>query len=705
MADAVIARGYLQVVPKMDKGALDSALSDAGKSGSSKFSQSFQGGVSAKAVAIGNVMSTALVKGAEVASQAAAKVVTGAFTNYSTYEQLAGGVEKIFNDMDNSRVFRDASEAWRDLNMSVNDYLATINDVGAMFSATMGDERAYEAARKGMKAISDYSSGTGKNLDVLNEKFAMITRASSSYQSIADQFSGILPATSADFLAQAQAAGYLSEEYTKLTEVPIDEYQSALVEMLEDGTEALGLQGNTAAETANTISGSIAAMQAAWDNWLTGIADENADMGQLTDDLVQSIEMAVENVLPRVQVIAGRVGPAVADALSGIFHSVSPDAGDAFDKAAEGMGKIADGLGGIVEQAAASGLLDSIADGINNIGDAVQDADFGPWFEALANGLDKLNEFGNWLNDTNLDAAMENGGMYAEMFDPSTWHMFDSAAQSFRDDLEALGTTTQEYGRLSDKTMRTVADAYRTNGHDMEAALASAGLAVDSTTGKIEKANSTKLQDQTARISLDEGELVTAQGDVYTWNGTELLDKDGNAAVYDGELLDAQGNLYTWNGTELESKSATVSVTDNASGVLDSIRSKLNNIDGFVATARANIQQVFGNAEGGFARLHATGGFVTDGATVLGTDARGVTHIAGEAGREWVMAHADGTTSIVPVENRKYLKPYAEVIASMMPQRGAVNVVVNLDYKAGDDANKMARDISRRIIAYMNMEA
>jgi hypothetical protein len=369
------------------------------------------------------------------------------------------------------------------------------------------------------------------------------------------------------------------------------------------------------------------------------------------------------------------------------------------------MGKIADGLGGIVEQAAASGLLDSIADGINNIGDAVANADFGPWFEALANGLDKLNEFGNWLNDTNLDAAMENGGMYAEMFDPSTWHMFDSAAQSFRDDLEALGTTTQEYGRLSDKTMRTVADAYRTNGHDMEAALASAGLAVDSTTGKIEKANSTKLQDQTARISLDEGELVTAQGDVYTWNGTELLDKDGNAAVYDGELLDAQGNLYTWNGTELESKSATVSVTDNASGIIDSIRSKLNNIDGFVATARANIQQVFGNAEGGFAKLHATGGFVTDGATVLGTDARGVTHIAGESGREWVMAHADGTTSIVPVENRKYLKPYAEVIASMMPQRGAVNVVVNLDYKAGDDANKMARDISRRITAYMNMEA
>ena len=701
MADAVIARGYLQVVPKMDKGALDSALSDAGKSGSSKFSQSFQGGVSAKAVAIGNVMSTALVKGAEVASQAAARVVTGAFTNYADYEQLAGGIETLFGDTA-EQAMRNAQQAFKTAGLSANEYMEQVTSFSASLRKSLGDEHAWQLASYADQAVQDMA-------DNANKMGTNMRSIQDAYQGFAKQNYTMLDNLKLGYGGTKTEMERLlrdAEELEGLAEGSLSADNFAdVVTAIHAVQEEMGITGTTAEEASQTISGSVASARAAWENWLTGIADENADMGQLTDDLVQSIEVAVENVLPRVQVIAGRVGPAVADALSGIFHSVSPDAGDAFDKAAEGMGKIADGLGGIVEQAAASGLLDSIADGINNIGDAVANADFGPWFEALANGLDKLNEFGNWLNDTNLDAAMENGGMYAEMFDPSTWHMFDSAAQSFRDDLEALGTTTQEYGRLSDKTMRTVADAYRTNGHDMEAALASAGLAVDATTGKIEKANSTKLQDQAARISLDDNELVTAQGDVYTWNGTDLVDKDGNAAVYDGELLDAQGNLYTWNGTELESKSATVSVADNASGVLDSIRSKLNNIDGFVATARANIQQVFGNADGGFARLHATGGFVTDGATVLGTDARGVTHIAGEAGREWVMAHADGTTSIVPVENRKYLRPYAEVIASMMPRGRAVNVVVNLDYKAGDDANKMARDISRRITAYMNMEA
>ena len=701
MADAVIARGYLQVVPKMDKGALDSALSDAGKSGSSKFSQSFQGGVSAKAVAIGNVMSTALVKGAEVASQAAAKVVTGAFTNYADYEQLAGGIETLFGDTA-EQAMRNAQQAFKTAGLSANEYMEQVTSFSASLRQSLGDEHAWQLANYADQAVQDMA-------DNANKMGTNMRSIQDAYQGFAKQNYTMLDNLKLGYGGTKTEMERLlrdAEQLEGLAEGSLSADNFAdVVTAIHAVQEEMGITGTTAEEASQTISGSVASARAAWENWLTGIADENADMGKLTDDLVQSIEVAVENVLPRVQVIAGRVGPAVADALSGIFHSVSPDAGDAFDKAAEGMGKIADGLGGIVEQAAASGLLDSIADGINNIGDAISNVDLGPWFEALSNILGKINELGTFLRDMQVDSAMENGGSYAEMFDPSTWHMFSEEAKTFKGDLESLGTTTQEYGRLSDKTMRTVADAYRTNGHDMEAALASAGLAVDSTTGKIEKANAVPLMDKVAKVSLDEGELVTAQGDVYTWNGTELVDKDGNAAVYDGELLDAQGNLYTWNGTELESKSATVSVTDNASGVLDSIRSKLNNIDGFVATARANIQQVFGNADGGFARLHATGGFVTDGTTVLGTDARGVTHIAGEAGREWVMAHADGTTSIVPVENRKYLKPYADVIASMMPQRGAVNVVVNLDYKAGDDANKMARDISRRITAYMNMEA
>ncbi len=109
--------------------------------------------------------------------------------------------------MDTSRILEDAKNAYKDLGMSVNEYLGKINDVGAAFKSTMGDEAGYETARKGLQAISDYATGTGKDIETLSEKFTMITRSTSSYQSIADQFSGILPATSQAFLDQSKACG------------------------------------------------------------------------------------------------------------------------------------------------------------------------------------------------------------------------------------------------------------------------------------------------------------------------------------------------------------------------------------------------------------------------------------------------------------------------------------------------------------------
>ena len=688
MADAVIGRGYLQVVPKMDKGKLDTELSKAGESGSSTFARTFQGGMSAKTVAIGNIMSSAILKGVEKASQAATEVFAGAFTNFATFEQLTGGVEKIFNDMDTSRVFADANNAWRELNMSANDYMATINDVGAMFSATMGDEAAYEAARKGMQAISDYSSGTGKNLDVLSQKFAMISRATSSYQSIADQFSGILPATSADFLEQAQAAGLLSEEYTKLTEVPIDEYQQALVSMLEKGTKELGLHGNTAEETAKTISGSIAGMQSAWSNFLTGIADDDADMGKLTDDLVEAIGNVVDNALPRIQEIAGKIGPALVSAISGAIGSISPEWAGIFDRVSDGADKVAAGFGSIIEHAEATGVLDDFATAIYNVADAVSSADFTEFFEMISNCFKGLTDFYGELKQIESDKIVDAGGALPEILDPDTWNMALDSSGAFRKGLEDLGVTTREYGRVSASTQRQVAQEFARNGGDIVAALASAGLEVDKTTGKIEKMNSVKLEEKRARVNLEDGQLLDAQGHVYTWNGTELLTREGDVVVDQVELIDAQGNIVTWNGTKLERKRTSVSVDTSS---IDSAKSKWDLWKPATKIIDVVVSKLgIGDAAGGFYQLHAAGDFITNGPINLGRDSNGVYHIAGEAGREWVQTHADGTTSIVPLENQRYLEPYARTIAGMIGSSGAVYNLYIDGMRVNDDAQIQA---------------
>ena len=223
MAD--LATAYLRLIPSL-KGAqrtIESELSGINtKSTGESLGAGLGGGITAGLgkIAIGNFLGNILTQGVDMAVSAATDTFKNAFENFGTFEQLSGGVEKIFDEANIDQIMTDAQNAYKDLNMSANEYLDTINQVGATFAQTMGDQKGYDTARTGMKAIADYASGTGRNLDELNEKYKLITRSSASYQSIADQFAGILPQTSADFLAQAQAANLLSGEYSKLTDVP-----------------------------------------------------------------------------------------------------------------------------------------------------------------------------------------------------------------------------------------------------------------------------------------------------------------------------------------------------------------------------------------------------------------------------------------------------------------------------------------------------
>ena len=76
----------------------------------------------------------------------------------------------------------------------------------------------------------------------------------------------------------------------------------------------MGITGTTALEAGRTISGSVGAMKSAWTNLVTGLADGNADIGQLVDNLVTTIVGdGTENNLG----VLGNILPAVEKALLG----------------------------------------------------------------------------------------------------------------------------------------------------------------------------------------------------------------------------------------------------------------------------------------------------------------------------------------------------------------------------------------------------
>ena len=363
MANGQVGTAWVDVKPKVDGNP-----EAVGKEIGSGISNGAKGTFAAGAVAMGNILSNALTSVASTIGDQFAKT----FWNYADFEQLSGGVEKIFDQANTTQILKDAQGAFKDLNMSANEYLSSINQVGATFAQTMGDQKGYDTARKGMLAISDYASGTGRDLNELNDKFSLITRSTSSYQSIADQFSGILPATSADFLEQAKAAGFLSDEYTKLTEVPVAEYQEAVTQMLEKGVADMGLAGNTAKESATTLSGSIAMLSGSWDNFLTAIGDggRTMDLSGVTDGLLEALGAVALNVVPAIARIGETIAlelpakiaesfvtaePAMIETIGGVFGESGTQAATSFFESLNGcmsqVGGIFDDLGEIVNQA------------------------------------------------------------------------------------------------------------------------------------------------------------------------------------------------------------------------------------------------------------------------------------------------------------------------------------------------------------------
>ena len=82
----------------------------------------------------------------------------------------------------------------------------------------------------------------------------------------------------------------------------------------------MGITGTTALEAGRTISGSVGAMKSAWTNLVTGLADDNADIGKLVDNLVTTI---VGDGTEANLGVLGNVMPAVKTALSGASRLVS----------------------------------------------------------------------------------------------------------------------------------------------------------------------------------------------------------------------------------------------------------------------------------------------------------------------------------------------------------------------------------------------
>jgi phage-related protein len=95
-----------------------------------------------------------------------------------------------------------------------------------------------------------------------------------------------------------------------------------IVKSINAVQKEMGIYGTTALEAEKTISGSIASTKAAWQNLITGVADDNADFEKLIDDFVKSVGKTANNILPRIQTALEGGGKLVEELVPVIIEQI-----------------------------------------------------------------------------------------------------------------------------------------------------------------------------------------------------------------------------------------------------------------------------------------------------------------------------------------------------------------------------------------------
>lgn len=323
---------------------------------------------------------------AAVAAVGTATVAIGktALDAYSNYEQLVGGIDTLFK-ASSGKMQQYAANAYQTAGVSANRYMEISTSFAAALISSLGGntEAAADMANTAITDMSDNANKMGTSLETVQEAYMSLSRGN--YEML-DSLKLGYGGTKSELERLLSDAEKFSAAQGKVRDFSVDSY-SDIVEAIHIVQDEMGITGTTAEEAATTIEGSVNMAKAAWDNWLAGLGNEDADMEGLTDQLVGSVATAGENIIPRVGQIMTTLGQTVADYAPGVglylrnaLINVLPEAvqgpmRDAFAGVDKVVGKLESVFNDNLKPAAdaADSVFSAISSGVKTFGDAVND--------------------------------------------------------------------------------------------------------------------------------------------------------------------------------------------------------------------------------------------------------------------------------------------------------------------------------------------
>lgn len=302
---------------------------------------------------LGNGLKTAAKIGTAAVGVAAAGITaltTAAVNNYAEYEQLVGGVETLFKTS-SDKVMEYAENAYKTAGLSANEYMNTVTSFSASLLQSLGGdtESAVEYADMAITDMSDNANKLGTDMSLIQN----------AYQGFAKQNYTMLDNLKLGYGGTKEEMQRLISDAAELSDTVDAQSMSFdnIVEAIHVVQTEMGITGTTAKEAGTTIQGSVASMKSAWTNLLTGLADGNADIEQLVDDLITTV---VGDGTESNLGVLGNILPAVETAINGASELVS----EALPQIMEIIPEIInENLPILVE--AAVGIIQSLIDGIS----------------------------------------------------------------------------------------------------------------------------------------------------------------------------------------------------------------------------------------------------------------------------------------------------------------------------------------------------
>ena len=250
----------------------------------------------------GGLATAAKVGAAAVAAAGTAIVAIGkqAIEQYAEYEQLVGGVETLFKQSADT-VMGYAENAYKTAGLSANEYMNTVTSFSASLLQSLGGDTE-AAAKYADMAITDMSDNANK----MGTSMEMIQNA---YQGFAKQNYTMLDNLKIGYGGTKEEMQRLLEDAEKLSGIEYDISSYAdIVDAIHVVQTEMGITGTTAKEASTTVQGSIASMKSAYENFVIGLGDQNADIAELSTKLLESAEVVAGNLLPVIENILSSIG-------------------------------------------------------------------------------------------------------------------------------------------------------------------------------------------------------------------------------------------------------------------------------------------------------------------------------------------------------------------------------------------------------------